>query len=716
MATVSDDFNRANSTSLGSNWAEDSGNWEIDTNTLRNGTAGNSYRKCRWTGAALDSANNYAQVSTRNTGLGTGCFVRGATSATVTYYAAVLFGGDSDYLVEITAGAEGILDTGSARSTSTTYTVRIEANGSSLRTLINGVESCTATDGTLTSGAVGVMAYGAIDGTNDWFDDFAAGDLAITITATGIATGEAFGTLQVDRTLPAGSIATGEAFGSSTVSLVAGSQEITPSGIATGEAFGATRLDQNIAASAIASGETFGAPTLQRYLRAFGVPAPGLEAGRGLRFYGHVAADESKVRIPLDNPSDPPVDVGAGDFTYEFWLRAAYADNTSSSIADARYSNIILDRDIWAHERGWVLGVTRRSGPILAVCWAAADTGLGWTTAYGTADVGDDDWHHVALTWRQSTRVLECYVDGVSQGTLTLTVSNLSYPNGERPVDGANNEYLVIGGEKHGVGVAFTGRFDEFRISNSRRYTAGFTPPAARFEPDANTVGLYHCDDGAGTVLADQSGAAAYASDGELLVGGTPAGPEWVVSDAPISSTFMGAPRLDQSIAGTGIASAEAFGTARLDQSINASGIATGEAFGDAAIQPGAVTITPSGIESLEAFGSAVIQAGDLSLLPAGIESSETFGSTRLDQDVAVSAIASGEAFGGPVVTLYIAPAGVGGGETFGLATITGGALIVGIITLSVASRGPTPAVSGRSVKPIISWRGPTPSATGRPE
>lgn len=253
-------------------------------------------------------------------------------------------------------------------------------------------------------------------------------------------------------------------------------------------------------------------------------------ADNALRFYGHVESDRSKVRIEVDSPADPLIDVGASDFTYEFWMRAAYADNTSASIADARYSNIILDRDIWGHERGWVLGVTRRSGPILAVCWAAADTGGGWATTYGTTDVGDNVWHHIALTWRQSTRVLECYVDGVSQGTRILTVSNLSYPNGERPASGANNPYLVIGGEKHGVGVAFTGRFDELRISNSRRYTAGFTRPSAPFSMDANTVGLFHFDEGSGTVSRDASGVY-IGEDAELLVGGSPSSPEWVAAD-----------------------------------------------------------------------------------------------------------------------------------------------------------------------------------------
>ena len=262
------------------------------------------------------------------------------------------------------------------------------------------------------------------------------------------------------------------------------------------------------------------------------------DAGYALRFYGHTSNAENRVRIELDSPNDPPIDVGASDFTYEWWMRCDYADNDTSSIADARYSNIVLDRDIWGHPRGWVVGVTRRTGPILAMCFAAADTGGGWTTTYGTTDVGDDEWHHIAFTWRQSTSTLELYVDGTSQGTRTLSQTDLSYPNGERPGSGANNEYLVIGGEKHGVenfaqSEAFTGYIDEFRVSDTRRYTSAFTRPSYRFLPDADTVALFHFDDGTGTTTTDTSGVSG-AENGALLVGGSPSAPAWVTSDAPI--------------------------------------------------------------------------------------------------------------------------------------------------------------------------------------
>src|SRR2546426_422563 len=55
------------------------------------------------------------------------------------------------------------------------------------------------------------------------------------------------------------------------------------------------------------------------------------------------------------------------------------------------------------------------------------------------------------------------------------------------------------------LGIEFTGRIDEVRISKVARYDKDFTP-AKRFEPDADTLALYHFDEGAGDVLNDSSG------------------------------------------------------------------------------------------------------------------------------------------------------------------------------------------------------------------
>ena len=50
----------------------------------------------------------------------------------------------------------------------------------------------------------------------------------------------------------------------------------------------------------------------------------------------------------------------------------------------------------------------------------------------------------------------------------------------------------------------FSGIIDEVRISKTARYTANFTPKP-RHEPDADTLGLYHFDEGTGDIAYDAS-------------------------------------------------------------------------------------------------------------------------------------------------------------------------------------------------------------------
>lgn len=185
MATRTDTFDRANSSNLGADWAEDSGDWSITSNNVANGTSGNTYRKLRWVGAAMDSANYSVEVVARsgNISNGIGPAVRMAASSTVTYYGYIIFGGDAAYLVEITAGGEAILDTGSAITASTNYTLRLEVDGSTIRGYLNGVLDVSATDTSLASGPPGIMAYGDSDA-NTYVTTWTASDLAAAAAAT----------------------------------------------------------------------------------------------------------------------------------------------------------------------------------------------------------------------------------------------------------------------------------------------------------------------------------------------------------------------------------------------------------------------------------------------------------------------------------------------------------------------------------------------------
>jgi PKD repeat protein len=267
-----------------------------------------------------------------------------------------------------------------------------------------------------------------------------------------------------------------------------------------------------------------------------------------LRFFGNGRNDIDRVKIRVgDNTSTagPPVNVGATNFTIEFWVRGALADNRGN-IGNFQCNNpfegwiegnIIIDRDRNSQDNDY--GVSFTDG---FIAFGVARPTDRWFTLCGDIQVLDNQWHHVALTRNVSTGRLCAYVDGVQDQCGTGPTGNISYP--ATASDGDNGPFIVLGAEKHDAGAAFpsfNGFMDELRFSNVIRYTASFQPPG-RFVPDAQTVGLYHMDEGQGTVLGDSSGAAIAPhwgtvtppnQQGALLVGGSPAGPAWVASGAP---------------------------------------------------------------------------------------------------------------------------------------------------------------------------------------
>lgn len=128
-------------------------------------------------------------------------------------------------------------------------------------------------------------------------EDAGGGD---TITATAIASGEAFGTAALHQSIAPTAIASAEAFGSHALTQLQtieptaiGSAEaiggatvfpttsVEPTGIASGEALGTAALHLAIAPAAVAGGEAFGAASLALYVsaaaidsaEAFGAPS-----------------------------------------------------------------------------------------------------------------------------------------------------------------------------------------------------------------------------------------------------------------------------------------------------------------------------------------------------------------------------------------------------------------------------------------------------------
>lgn len=256
---------------------------------------------------------------------------------------------------------------------------------------------------------------------------------------------------------------------------------------------------------------------------------------QSIRFVGNADNDVDRVTIEVGNGQ--PANIGAADFTIEFWLRAGTGNNqTLPRCNDTGYNwttgNILLDRDRTPpNYRDFGLAIMAGR-----VVFGIEPTAGNSYTMCSTANVRDDgDWHHVAIQRRRSDGFLWMYVDGQLDQQVNGPDGDVSYPAG---VGGPPESLLVIGAEKFDFDTSqfpgFRGWIDELRLSNRLQYSANFAPSTAPFNCTSGdgTVALYHFDEGSGNAVGDDCGQ----SNATRLFGGSPQGPEWS-TETPISTT-----------------------------------------------------------------------------------------------------------------------------------------------------------------------------------
>jgi hypothetical protein len=260
------------------------------------------------------------------------------------------------------------------------------------------------------------------------------------------------------------------------------------------------------------------------------VPPPPF--GYMLRFNGNGRGDEDRLKITID--PHVPADIG-GDFTLEWWMKSDLSDNPTSTCSSGahenyRQGNMIFDRDIEDPAYG-DFGVSLAGGRIAV----GISNGSVVHTLCGIQSVADGVWHHIAITRESSTGILKIFIDGALDTESSGPGGDIQFPDGYGAALATDRE-LLFGANKYSLTdvdyyPAFNGLLDEVRFSNINRHPANFTRPTQPYETDANTVALFHFDEGFGDTLYDTSSHPGGPSNASRFYGGEPNGPEWYTSD-----------------------------------------------------------------------------------------------------------------------------------------------------------------------------------------
>jgi hypothetical protein len=190
---------------------------------------------------------------------------------------------------------------------------------------------------------------------------------------------------------------------------------------------------------------------------------------------------------------------GSGDFTIDFWMYP-----TTEATRQALYH--------WSNGADWSLAMDFNSvalpdlAPRQLSIWASSN-GSSWNLMNGdNAGNGRSGFSLTLNTYQHIAHVRSgtdwyLFVDGVQKLHLTGIAGAV--------VDNGGDKDLFSWFTAAAM-AQFTGNIDEFRYSNIARWTSGFTPPAAAYTTDANTMMLLHMDGTNGsTVFTDSSDAVA---------------------------------------------------------------------------------------------------------------------------------------------------------------------------------------------------------------
>ncbi|MBO71803.1 MAG: hypothetical protein CL508_05750, partial [Actinobacteria bacterium] len=181
----------------------------------------------------------------------------------------------------------------------------------------------------------------------------------------------------------------------------------------------------------------------------------------------------------LEMPDSSDWDFGSGSWTVEGWFNV-------SSWTDSSF--------IWNHwqDDNNFVGIRILSGGDLNILSKSSGSVV-HNIDFTSVDLSTDTWIHLAVVRDTSAGNFVIYKDGTSVGSSS---NSTAMPN-------VTGTARINGGRVYGN--YWTGYLDEFRVSDTARYTSSFTPSTTEFTADSNTKLLIHSDFDGG-LGADNSG------------------------------------------------------------------------------------------------------------------------------------------------------------------------------------------------------------------
>ena len=186
-----------------------------------------------------------------------------------------------------------------------------------------------------------------------------------------------------------------------------------------------------------------------------------------------------------------PIIPSDSDFTIECWARTPSIPISDNYFLITQYSASGEGRN--------GLSFNQSLGKFRYVANGSNQVLLDSTTSYAA-----NTWYHLAVVRNGDDYTL--YVDGTSEAT----------DNSSMSLDQTAN---CIVGSRNGVASYHNGHIDEVRISNSARYTSGFTPSTTPFVNDDDTLLLMHMDGTDGSTYFDDDNGVGRSAVGVSAIG-----------------------------------------------------------------------------------------------------------------------------------------------------------------------------------------------------